>query len=89
LAATKEINSLPRLLKQQRNAPIPATTRFTPLQQEMLRLYALDLPEADLLEIKDMIGNYLLEKMQNKVDAFVEQNNLMDADFERWLNEKS
>jgi hypothetical protein len=71
------------------NAPIPATTRFTPLQQEMLRLYALDLPEADLLEIKDMIGNYLLEKMQNKVDAFVEQNNLTDADFESWLNEKS
>lgn len=69
--------------------PIPASTKFTPLQQELLRLYAQDLPEADLIAIKDIIGNYLLDKMQSKVDAFVEDTNLTDADFEKWLNEKS
>lgn len=71
------------------NVPIPAATKFTPLQQEILRLYSLDLPEADLIEIKDLIGSYLLDKLQNKVDAFVEQNNLTNADFENWLTEKS
>lgn len=68
---------------------IPASTRFTPLQQELLRLYALDLPEEELIEIKDLIGNYLLNQLQKKVDAFVERNDLQEADFEKMLNEKS
>lgn len=65
------------------------STKFTPLQQELLRLYSLQLPEADLIAIKDLIGNYLLNKLQTNVDVFVEENNLTDADFEKWLNEKS
>ena len=71
------------------NSTIPASTKFTPLQQELLRLYAQDLPEADLIAIKDMIGNYFLDKLQSNVDASVKDNNLTDADFEKWLNEKS
>lgn len=68
---------------------LPASTKFTPLQQEMLRLYSLQLPDEDLRNIKDLIGTYLLNKIQTIVDAFVEDNNLTDADFEKWLNEKS
>ena len=71
------------------DSAIPASTKFTPLQQELLRLYSLNLPEEDLVEIKDLIGKYLLDKLQSKVDAFVEQNNLADPDFQKWLNEKS
>jgi hypothetical protein len=71
------------------DSTITASTKFTPLQQELLRLYSLHLPEQDLSAIKDLIGNYLLDRLQNKVDAFVEENNLTDADFEKWLNEKS
>lgn len=68
---------------------IPLSTKFTPLQHELLRLYALNLPDEDLTEIKNLIGTYLMTKLQNKVDAFVDQNNLSDSDFEKWLNEKS
>lgn len=71
------------------NSPVLSSTRFTPLQHEMLRLYSMDLPETDLIEIKDMIGTYLLNKLQQDVDSAVEQNNLTNADFEKWLNEKS
>ena len=71
------------------DSAIPASTKFTPLQQELLRLYWLNLPEEDLVEIKDLIGKYLLDKLQSKVDTFVEQNNLADPDFQKWLNEKS
>lgn len=67
----------------------PASTKFTPLQQEMLRLYSLQLPEEDLQDIKNLIGTYPLNKIQSKVDAFVENNNLTDAAFESWLNDKS
>ena len=71
------------------NSTVPASTKFTPLQQELLRLYSLNLPDADLIAIKDLIGTYLMDKLQSKVDAFVEENHLTDADFEKWLNEKS
>ncbi len=71
------------------NIAFPAPTKFTPLQQELLRLYSLQLPDEELREIKDLIGTYLLNKLQSKVDTFVEQNNLTDSDFEKWLNEKS
>lgn len=64
-------------------------TKFTPLQHELLRLYSLNLPEEDLVEIKDLIGTYLMNKLQNDVGAYVEKNNLTNADFEKWLNEKS
>lgn len=68
---------------------IPSSTKFTPLQQELLKLYSLNLPEEDLLHIKDMIGNFLFDKLQGKVDGFVERKNLSNEDFENWLNEKS
>lgn len=78
-----------KLIKGTMNSPVLSSTRFTPLQHEMLRLYSMDLPETDLIEIKDMIGTYLLNKLQQDVDSAVEQNNLTNADFEKWLNEKS
>lgn len=71
------------------NSSVSAPTRFTPLQQELLRLYAMDLPEADLIEIKDMLGTYLLRKLQRDIDASVDRNNYTNEDFDRWLNEKS
>jgi hypothetical protein len=71
------------------DSTLPASTKFTPLQQELLRLYSLHLPEADLISIKDLIGNYLLFRLQEKVDASVTENNLTDKDFEKWLNEES
>jgi hypothetical protein len=68
---------------------IPASTKFTPLQQELLRLYSLDLGERELLEIKDMIGKYLLDNLVKKTGDAVEKKNITHDDFERWLNEKS
>lgn len=31
----------------------------------------------------------MLNKLQSKVDAFMEANDLTGSDFEKWLNEKS
>ncbi|MCU0425711.1 MAG: hypothetical protein MUF71_08820 [Candidatus Kapabacteria bacterium] len=41
---------------------------FTNLQREMLSLFAKDIPEVYLAEIKTMIARYLLEKAMDEAD---------------------
>ncbi len=66
---------------------IPSSTKFTALQQELLKLYGRNVPEEDLLAIKDLIGKYYLEKLQKKVDYAVEVIGYTQDDFDAWLND--
>ncbi len=43
-------------------------TPFSNLQMEMLRLFAEDVPEYDLLEIKKMIAKYFFDKAANEAE---------------------
>ncbi len=50
-------------------ASAETATPFTNLQMEILRVYALDLPDEDLLAIRRMIARYLLEKTRKRVNT--------------------
>jgi hypothetical protein len=63
------------------------STKFTPLQHELLELYSKGVPEEDLLAIRDLIGKYYLRKLQQKVDEAVEKQGYTQADFDAWLND--
>ena len=63
------------------------STNFTPLQQELLRLYSLDLEEKDLLQIKELIDQYLSENIVKKTDEDVEKKEITPEEFERWAKE--
>jgi hypothetical protein len=41
---------------------------FTNLQMELLKLFSRQLPEADLIAIRDLIAAYLLEKAFEQAD---------------------
>jgi hypothetical protein len=62
-------------------------TKFTALQQEMLKLFGREVSEDDLLAIKDMIGKYFLEKLQHKADTGVKEKGYTQQDFDSWLND--
>jgi hypothetical protein len=62
----------------------PASTQFTPLQQEMLRLYSLELEEKDLLQVKELIDKYLSENVVKKTDEDGEKKEITPEEFERW-----
>ncbi|WP_153797210.1 hypothetical protein [Foetidibacter luteolus] len=66
---------------------MPPPTRFTPLQHEMLRLFNRNTSEEDLLAIKDLIANYFLEKLRDKIDKAVEEHGYTQEDFDAWLND--
>jgi len=65
----------------------PASTNFTPLQEELLRLYSLNLQEKDLLQIKELIDEYLSENVFNEKDETVEKKEITPEEFDRWAKQ--
>lgn len=60
---------------------------LTNLQFELLKLFARQVPEADLLAIRDMIAQYLLEKTFSEADqAWVEKGYTVES-FQEKLHE--
>jgi hypothetical protein len=52
---------------------------FSNLQLELLKLYADNVEESDLLEIKRIIAQYFADKASNLADIAWEQRNLNEA----------
>jgi hypothetical protein len=59
---------------------------LTNLQVELLKLFAKQLPEKDLLAIRDLISNYLLERTFELVDTEWERRNYTIENFQQKLN---
>ena len=49
---------------------------FTNLQLELLRLYAKQLPEKDLIEIKRLLGQYFADKASDLADKIWDEKGL-------------
>lgn len=64
-------------------------TKFTPLQLELLKLFGREVSQEDLIAIKDMIGKYFLDKLQQKADSSVKEKGYTQQDFDSWLNDPS
>ena len=61
-------------------------TKFTSLQLELLRLYAVNPPEQDLLEIKDILAKYFMRKAINEIAEIEAERGTTDADLDKLLN---
>jgi hypothetical protein len=68
---------------------LQVTPPFTNLQLELLRVYAMNLPDEDLLAIRRMIAKYLLEKARAKVNQISKEKGYNQETLEQWLNEPS
>ncbi len=60
---------------------------LTNLQVELLKLFSRQLPEADLLAIRDMISKYLLEKAFLEADKAWESKGYTPQSFQGAVNE--
>ncbi len=56
------------------------------LQVEMLKLFATDIPEENLKEVKSLVAHYLLEKARDKADEVWQTKGFIEESFERVLN---
>jgi hypothetical protein len=60
---------------------------FSNLQMELLKLFARQLSDADLLEVKNVLATHFLEKAMDAADKVWAKNNWNTADAERMANE--
>lgn len=57
------------------------------LQLELLKLFARNVAEQDLLEIKKLLVKYFAKKAMDLADKVWEENDWTEADEQRMLNE--
>ena len=62
------------------------TPPFTNVQQELLELFATDVPEEHLEELKTVIGKFLLEKARDQADAVWDEREYGSETIEKLLN---
>jgi hypothetical protein len=65
----------------------PSSTNFTPLQEELLRLYSLNLEEKHFLQIKELIDEYLSENVFDKPVEEGEKKEISPEEFDRWAKQ--
>ncbi|MEO6839088.1 MAG: hypothetical protein ABI261_00350 [Ginsengibacter sp.] len=66
----------------------PVHPPLSNIQSEMLKLFSADIPEKDLVEIKNMIARFLLNKARDKADSVWESRGYTDEKLEQILNKK-
>lgn len=60
---------------------------FTNLQQELLSLYSHQVAEKDLIEIKELIGQYFAKRLSNIADEAWKTNNWTNEEMDNILND--
>ncbi len=68
---------------------IPASTKFSNLQLELLRLFSMNIPDEEMTKIRDMIARHLLKNKLKEFDEQVKKQGISETDLEKWLNEES
>ena len=63
------------------------TKPMSNLQAELLKLYANNLSDEQLFEIKIMLGNYFAQKATEAMDGVWEAKGLTQQDMTNWTNE--
>lgn len=62
---------------------------LTNLQLELLKLYSLDLPESQLVDIQRLIANYFAGRASDEMDRLWEERGWSDQTMEEWLKDEN
>jgi len=61
-----------------------ASTKLSPLQLELLKVYSFNPTEEELLELKNLLAKFFAHRFAEKA---AKVNNITDADLDKWLEE--
>lgn len=69
---------------------VPETSsKFTPLQLELLKVFSFDVTEEELLEVRHMLASFFFDRLREQVDEAATSNGITDETLEAWLNEEN
>jgi hypothetical protein len=63
------------------------TTRLSNLQLELIKVFSYQVPDKQLLEIRDILTTYFADTLSKEMDKLWDENNWTDETMESWLNE--
>ncbi|WP_019989050.1 hypothetical protein [Rudanella lutea] len=61
------------------------TLPLSNVQTELLRLYATDLSESDLLDLKQLLANFYAERSIKRANQIWDERGLTNDDMLQWL----
>lgn len=61
---------------------------FSNIQLELLKLYATNIEENELLDIKNYLAKYFAQKAVSRADAIWDVKGFDNNKMDEWLNEK-
>ena len=65
-----------------------ATQKLSNLQQELLKLYAQNVSETDLQNIRELLGHYFAQRLTDIADKAWDEHGWSEQTMHRWLNEE-
>ena len=64
-------------------------TRFSNVQQELLKLFARNVSDADLANVKQLLGNYFMQRAIDGADAIWDERGYSEELMQQWLNSET
>jgi hypothetical protein len=68
---------------------IPPSTKFSNVQLELLKLFAQNVSDEELIEVKNAIKRVFANAALEKIAAYEAANQITSEVHQLWLNEKS
>lgn len=62
---------------------------LTNLQLELLKLYALELTEEELTDLKNLLARHFADRLSKTVDHVWQQKGLTPENMDQWLNDEN
>ena len=69
-------------------ANVPFHPPLSNVQAELLKLFSVEIPENHLMELKNVIARFLLEKGRDKADAIWDNKAYTDEKLQQMLENK-
>ena len=64
-----------------------AQKKLTNLQLELLKVFSHELPEEQLLEIRQLLAKYFAQKVDEEMDSLWEERGWTEETMREWANE--
>jgi hypothetical protein len=63
--------------------------KLTNLQVELVKMFAREIPDEQLIDIKNMLAKYFAEAASREMDKLWDENNWSEDTMEEWLGEQA
>ena len=62
-------------------------TKLTNLQQELLKVFSVDISDKELIEVKELLVKYFAEKAMDEADKIWDKRGYNNELMDKWVND--